>query len=90
MNTTANKKNRKGKHKPGNVRIGIYVEPFRKAVATYLAKHLKMTMTDIIWIGIESVAKAHGILTVDGSVAAEYRDEIAVETEIVKQSEVNG
>ena len=85
-----NSKSRQGRHKAGKVRMGVYVEPFRKAVATYLAKHLQLTMTDIIWLGIESVAKAHGILTVDGKVADEYQEEIEVETEIVKQSEVNG
>jgi len=83
-------KSRQGRHKPGKVRMGVYVEPFRKAVATYMARHLKMTMTDIIWIGIENVAKAHGVLTPNGEVAAEYKNEIEVETEIVKQSEVNG
>ena len=87
----ANKvKSRQGRHKPGKVRMGVYVEPFRKAVATYMARHLKMTMTDIIWIGIENVAKAHGVLTSNGDVAAKYEQEIEVETEIVKQSEVNG
>lgn len=83
-------KSRQGLHKPGKVRMGCYVEPFRKAVATYMARHLKMTMTDIIWIGIENVAKAHGVLTPNGDVAAKYKQEIEVETEIVKQSEVNG
>lgn len=82
--------NRKGKHKPGNVRMGVYVEPFRKAVAVYLAKTLNKTMTDIIWEGIERLAIAHGILTKDGKVSDRFRDEIAAATEIVKASEVKG
>lgn len=81
---------RKGKHKRGNVRMGIYVEPFRKAVAVFVAKHLGMTMTDVIWIGIENIAKAHGILTADGKPSAKYKAQLKIETEIVKQSEVNG
>jgi hypothetical protein len=83
-------KTRQGKHKAGKVRMGCYVEPFRKAVATYMAKHLHMTMTDIIWIGIENVARSHGVLKSDGSVADEFKPEIEAETEIVCQSEVNG
>ena len=31
-------KSRKGKHKAGNVRMGIYVEPHRKAVALLAAR----------------------------------------------------
>lgn len=81
---------RSGKHKKGKVRIGIYVEPFRKAVAVFLAKHFNMSMTDVIWLGIESVAKAHGVLTLDGKPAAKYKELLAAEEEIVKQSEVNG
>ena len=44
--------NRNGKHKQGKVRMGIYVDPFRKAVALLTAKECKMTMTDVIWHGI--------------------------------------
>ena len=53
---------RAGKHKPGSVRMGVYVEPFRKVVAVYLADIADMTLTDIIWEGIETVAKAKGVL----------------------------
>jgi hypothetical protein len=81
---------RKGKHKAGNVRMGVYVEPFRKAVAVYLARTLNMTMTDIIWEGIERLAIANGILNKDGKVAKRFRAEIAAATEIVKASEVKG
>lgn len=81
---------RAGKHKQGNVRMGIYVEPFRKAVAVFVAKHLGMTMTDVIWIGIEGIAKAHGILDANGNVTPKYKDALKLETEIVKQSEVKG
>ena len=81
---------RQGKHKPGKVRMGIYVEPFRKAAAVFLAKHLHMTMTDVVWLGIDSVAKAHGILTLDGKPSPKYKAQLEIETEIVKQSEVNG
>lgn len=81
---------RKGKHRSGNVRMGVYVEPIRKAIAVYLANKLDMTMTDVIWLGIENLAKAHGILTIEGKVSAKYKAEISAAVEIVKQSEVKG
>ena len=81
---------RKGKHRRGNVRMGVYVTPIRKAIAIYLANILDMTMTDVIWLGIENLAKAHGILTVDGKISAKYKAQISAAVEIVKQSEVNG
>ena len=81
---------RKGKHKPGNVRIGLYLEPQKKAIAIYLAKRLGMSLTDVVWHGIETLAIGNGILTKDGKVSAAFRAEIAAATEIVKQSEVKG
>ena len=81
---------RKGKHKSGNVRMGVYVEPIRKAIAVYLAKRLGMTLTDIIWRGIETLAIGNGILDADGNVTASFKDEIEAATEIVRQSEVKG
>lgn len=81
---------RKGKHKPGNVRIGVYVEPFRKAVAIYLAKRLNMTLTDVLWHGIEALAIGSGIIDKNGEVTKEHKAEIDAVIEIVKQSEVKG
>ena len=70
--------------------MGIYVEPFRKAVAILTAQELNMTMTDLIWHGIESTAIAHGILNQEGAVTPRYKAQLRMATEIVKQSEVNG
>ena len=81
---------RNGKHAPGNVRIGIYVEPFRKAVAVYLAEIAGMSMTDIIWEGVERLAISKGILTPDGKVAEEHKDAIDVALAVVKTSKVKG
>lgn len=82
--------NRKGKHKSGNVRMGVYVEPFRKAIAVYLARRLGMTLTEVIWRGIENLAIGNGILDSEGRVTPAFRAEIDAATEIVKQSEVKG
>ena len=81
---------RNGKHKSGKVRMGVYVEPFRKAVALLAAKECDMTMTDVIWSGIESIAKGRGILDVDGKVAKKFADQFAATLAIVEQAEVNG
>lgn len=79
-----------GKHKKGKVRIGIYTDPYQKAVAVMLADLTEMTMTDIVWQGIETLAKAHGIITTDGKIAEKYKNQFEVAMETVKQSEVNG
>jgi len=81
---------RHGKHKPGDVRMGVYVEPFRKAVALYLADLADMSMTDIIWEGIETVAKAKGVLLPNGEVAPEHRANIELSIVIAKASKVRG
>ena len=85
MNTT-----RCGKHKAGNVRIGIYTTPFRKAIALILARECQMTLTDIIWHGIESLAIGKGIINPDGEVADHFKAQVETALEIVRQSEVNG
>lgn len=81
---------RKGKHRPGNVRMGVYVKPIRKAIAIYLAKRLNMSLTDVIWRGIETLAIGNGILDNEGKVTEAFKAEIEAATEIVKQSEVKG
>lgn len=81
---------RKGKHKPGKVRMGIYVEPSRKAIAILAAKECDMTMTDVIWAGIESIAKGRGILDGNGAVTAKFANQYLATLSIVEQAEVNG
>ena len=82
--------NRNGKHRDGKVRMGIYVEPFRKAVALLAAKECGLTMTDVIWSGIEGIAKGKGILDRNGKVTAKFKNQYASTLAIVEQSEVNG
>ena len=89
-NVSKEKKSRNGLHKKGRVRMGIYTSPFRKAVAVVTSRKICMTMTDLVWHGIESVAKAHGILDSEGKVTERFKNEIDLETTIVSQSEVNG
>ena len=84
------KKNRSGKHKPGKVRIGIYLDPFRKAVALLVAEKSGKTLTDVIWQGIESMAIGFEILDVHGKISKEYKTKMVSIMAAVKQSKVNG
>lgn len=84
------KTNRKGKHKPGKVRIGVYVEPRKKAIAVYIAERKNMSLTDVIWRGIESLALGMGVIDEHGKVTPEHKEALEVVEEIVKKSEVNG
>ena len=90
MEKSKTKGTRKGKHKQGNVRIGLYLSPFRKAVAILCAQECDMSLTDLVWHGIESVAIGKGILDADGKVAEKFKARLAAATSIVKLSEVNG
>lgn len=87
-NTTM--KTRNGKHRIGKVRMGVYVEPFRKAVALLAAKECDMTMTDVIWAGVESIAKGRGILDGEGRVTRKFKNQYDATLAIVEQAEVNG
>lgn len=80
---------RSGKHKRGKVRMGVYVEPFRKAVTILAARECNMSMTDVIWSGIESVAKTYGILDANGRITPQFENQLHAVTETVKCSEVN-
>ena len=68
------KTNRKGKHKPGKVRIGIYVEPRKKAIAVYIADKKNMSLTDVIWRGIESLALGMGVIDENGKITPEHKE----------------
>lgn len=80
---------RLGKHKKGKVRIGLYTEPYQKAIAVMLAEITGLTMTDIVWQGIETLAKSRGIITEEGKIAHKYHNQFEVVIAMVKQSEVN-
>lgn len=74
---------RNGKHKEGNVLLGAFVTPWKKAVtivtsAVFADKGERMTQTDIIWKGIENLAIQAGVLTPDGKVSKEFADAVAI------------
>lgn len=81
------RKSRHGVHKAGSVRMHIYTNPFRKAVALLAANECDLSLTDVVWAGIEAVAKGRGILDGEGNVTQKFADQFAVVLELVKQTE---
>ena len=81
---------RTGKHKQGNVRIGVYVEPLRKAIAVYLADLADMSMTDIVWKGIETIAIQQGVIEPSGKISPKHKANIDLALAVVKTSKVKG
>jgi hypothetical protein len=79
-----------GKHKRGMVRMGVYVEPRMKTLAVLSSKIKDMTVTDLICLGIENVAKGLGILDADGKISPKFEVAFRLEEIEVKKSEVNG
>ena len=49
-----------------------------------------MTLTDVIWRGIETLAIGAGIIDGNGKISPEHKEAVEVVEEIVKKSEVNG
>ena len=44
-----------------------------------------MTMTDIIWLGVENIARTKGILDDEGKVTKEYQNRVAVAEAMIEQ-----
>ena len=73
--TTENKSNdtsRRGKHKPGKVRIHLYVERDVKAVLIYVATMLDMTLTDLLLEGGFEIARRHGFVDENNQITKEH------------------
>lgn len=81
---------RTGKHKKGNVRIGVYLDPIRKAVAVYLADLANMSLTDIVWKGIETLAVQQGVMDSSGKITPKHKPNVDLALAIVKTSKVKG
>ncbi len=76
---------RNGKHRPDKVAIKAYVTKWRKAVIAVTAAVSDMTMTEILWDGVETIAKSKGILDKDGKVTAAYKNRVAVAESMIEQ-----
>lgn len=82
------RKSRHGLHKDGNVLLGGMVETHKKAVAIVTAAVVAgtgkpLTQTDIVWMGIRSIAERYGVLDKAGNATPKYADAIVLAEESV-------
>ena len=73
---------RAGKHRPENVLMGAFVTPKKKAITmvtcAVVANGGIMTISDLLWRGVENIARTVGVLDANGQVAEKYRDAVAI------------
>lgn len=76
------KKTRKGKHPDHYVMLGGMVPPQKKAIAMITAAVVagegKLTVLDLMWRGVENIARTVGVLDANGQVTAKYRDAVTL------------
>ena len=77
-----NKKSRQGKHPDHYVMLGGMVPPEKKAIAMITAAVVagegKLTVLDLMWRGVENIARTVGVLDANGQVTAKYRDAVTL------------
>lgn len=78
-------KTRCGKHALNKVAIKAYVTKWRKAVIAVTAMVSEMSMTDLLWSGVEQIAKTEGVLDKDGNVTKEYASRVAIAEAMIEQ-----
>lgn len=88
MKKPTSKKTRQGSHKEGDVRFGMYCDPFIKAVATLSAKiHTNCKLNKLVERTIINQGIADGILEPDTHKPTEqYREQLAMAIEVIRQS----
>jgi len=78
--SSASSGSRAGKHRPENVLMGAFVTPRKKAITmvtcAVVAGDGKMTISDLMWRGVENIARTVGVLDANGQVAEKYRDTV--------------
>lgn len=80
----SNKKNksRQGWHPDHYVMFGGMVPPRKKAIAMVTAAVAagagKMSVLDLIWKGIENIARSLGVLDENGEVTEKFRDAVTL------------
>jgi hypothetical protein len=82
-------KNRNGKHSPNKTTIKAYVTKWRKAVIAVTAAVSEVSMTDLIWNGVETIAKTKGVLDKNGNVTKKYENRVAVAEAMIEQTGVD-
>lgn len=76
------KQTRQGRHPDHYVMLGGMVPPRKKAIAmitaAVVAGHSKLTVLDLLWRGVENIARMVGVLDSNGEVAEKYRDAVRI------------
>lgn len=71
-------KSRQGRHPDHYVMLGGMVPPEKKAIAMVTAAVVagegKLTVLDLMWRGVENIARTVGVLDANGQVSKKYRD----------------
>ena len=80
---------RNGKHAPNKAAVKAYFTKWRKAVIAVTAAVADMSMTDLLWHGVETVAKNRGVLDQDGKVTKKYENRVAVAEAMIEQTGVD-
>ena len=74
------KRSRQGRHPDHYVLLGGMVPPEKKAIAMITAAVIagegKLTVLDLMWRGVENIARTVGILDDEGKVTAKYADAV--------------
>lgn len=71
--------------------LGGMASPHRKAVtivtaAVYAGDGDPISQTDMLWIGVETIAKQLGILDQDGNVTPQYADAVLLAEAMVRET----
>ena len=82
-------KTRNGKHAPNKTAIKAYFTKWRKAVINVTAAISDMSMTDLLWNGVETVAKMKGVLDENGKVTKKFENRVAVAEAMIEQTGVD-
>lgn len=76
------KRTRQGRHPDHYVMLGGMVPPKKKAIAmitaAVVAGHNKLTVLDLLWRGVENIARMVGVLDTNGEVSEKYRDAVRI------------
>jgi len=82
MKKDQTKKSRQGRHPDHYVMLGGMVPPRKKAIAmvtaSIVANEGKMTVLDLMWRGVENIARMVGVIDTNGEVTEKFRDIVAV------------
>lgn len=80
MAEKSKKRSRQGRHPDHYVLLGGMVPPDKKAIAMITAAVVagdgKLTVLDLMWRGVENIARTVGVLNDNGTVADKYRDAV--------------